>query len=71
MVLLIPFQNLFCISWFWRSLLTKSGTGNGSKVTNADTNFKYTGDDTSTSNQIFSYTLAKQLADSLTGTNGM
>ena len=52
--------------------LPKSGTGNGSKVTNADTNFKYTGDDTSTSNQIFSYTLAKQLAtDSLTGTNGI
>ena len=52
--------------------LPKSGTGNGSKVTNADTNFKYIGDDTATTNQIFSYTLAKQLAtDSLTGTNGI
>jgi len=52
--------------------LPKSGTGNGSKVTNADTNFKYTGDDSVTTNQIFSYTLAKQLAtDSLTGTNGI
>ena len=52
--------------------LPKSGTGNGTKVTNADTNFKYTGDDSVTTNQIFSYTLAKQLAtDSLTGTNGI
>ena len=52
--------------------LPKSGSGNGTKVTNANTNFKYTGDDTSASNQIFSYTLAKQLAtDSLTGTNGI
>ena len=42
--------------------LPKSGTGNGTKVTNADTNFKYTGDDSVTTNQIFSYTLAKQLA---------
>ncbi len=52
--------------------LPKSGTGNGSKVTDADTNFKYTGDDTVSTNQIFSYTLAKQLAtDSLTGANGI
>jgi len=52
--------------------LPKSGSGNGSKVTNANTTFKYTGDDTAATNQIFSYTLAKQLAtDSLTGTNGI
>ena len=52
--------------------LPKSGTGDGSKVTDADTNFKYTGDDTVSTNQIFSYTLAKQLAtDSLTGANGI
>ena len=52
--------------------LPKSGSGNGTKVTNANTNFKYTGNDNAASNQIFSYTLAKQLAtDSLTGTNGI
>ena len=45
---------------FW---LPKSGTGNGSQVTNADISFKYTGDDNSSGARVMSYTFAKQLAE--------
>ena len=54
---------------FW---YPKSGSGNGTQVTNANTNFKYTGDNSADSLQVFSYTHAKNLAnDVLTGTNGI
>ena len=54
---------------FW---YPKSGSGNGTQVTNANTNFKYTGDNSADSLQVFSYTHARNLAnDVLTGTNGI
>ena len=52
---------------FW---LPKSGTGNGTQVTNADTDFKYTGDDSNNNYRVFSYTFAKQLAEDCMSKNG-
>ena len=50
----------------------KSGSGNGSLISNSNTNFQYTGSDSDNNSQRFSYVHAKNLANAvLTGTNGI
>ena len=50
----------------------KDGSGNGTQVTDADTDFQYTGNNSSNANQVFSYTHARNIViDVVNGADGI